>query len=241
MLDSRVNPAVSQPVSVGSIFRGSLNVALAANGSIVEAREIGRPVLCAAPGAMADVHVGQRIPVKLASSSITNQTTTNIGSTIQYVQTGTQVNLSAKRVSVTQVRLNGRVSLSQQTATVDGVPSTAERALSVDHLVTLDSWTMLGRLDSASEKTSRGWLSLGKLLATADETFVVCGRVVQVHRDERTHGVPADGAAKVTERVLGPVDAQVKPAILKTEPVKIKEEKPDALPEPDKKAAVVKP
>jgi hypothetical protein len=201
------NLTVSQPVSANP-FSGKISVALALNGNVVTGRQIARPVLTSAPGASADVHVGQRIPVRLTTSTVTNQTTSTLGSSIQYIQTGTQVSMKPTRVSASQIRLAGNVTISEQTATIDGVPSTAERSLSVDHLVVLDSWTVLGRLDSASVKTSKGWLALGNFKATSDETFVVVGKVIQVHRDERTHvdKVSESDLAKPVEIVPPPVN-----------------------------------
>ena len=226
---------VSHPAAVVP-FTGRATVALAMQGSVVEAKEVARPVLTSAPGASANVHVGQKIPVRLATSSTTNGSTqTTIGSTLQFIQTGTKVEIKPERVSASQVRLSGSVTISQQTATVDGVPSTSERALTVDHLVKLDDWTVLGRLDSAAVRTSRGWLSLGNLRATSDETFLVVARVIQVHRDEGLHGVKAaasDLAVKVVEVPAKPEAAgvqkrdeakpDVKPPIeIKRDPVKV--------------------
>jgi hypothetical protein len=214
------NISLSYPRQVAA--DGRLSVAMSANGSVVYGREIARPLLSSAPGSSADVHVGQRIPVKLSSSSssVGGQTQT-IGSTLQYVQTGTQVTIKPERVSASQVRLAGKCSISQQTASVDGVPVTSERSLSIDHLCTLDQWTLLGRLDSASYKKSRGYFAIGSFLATGDETFLVMGKCVQVHRDERMHGpeVKADVEEQVEVKdltsTLPPAPAVVVPGVVK--------------------------
>lgn len=216
------NLTVSQPVQALP-FVGKATVNLALNGSVVTGRQIARPVLTSAPGASARVHVGQRIPVRLTTSSVSGAggTSTTVGSSIQYVQTGTQVELAPTRINSTQMRLVGSVTVSEQTATVDNVPSTSERSLTVDHLVKLDTWTVLGRLDAGAVKGSRGWLALGGLRQTSDESFVVLGRVVQVHAvapPERRHE-----SAKTEKPVEKPVEKPMDKPAVKASPDKPKE------------------
>jgi len=188
-------------------------VSLAANGAVVNGRVVAHPVLFGSPGASSNVHVGQKIPVMLAQSSVSNQTTTTIGTSLTYVQTGTTVTLRCLRVSETQARLTGNVTLSDQVSTINNVPVTDDRSLSVDHLVSLDQWQLVGRLDSATAKTSSGirWLSLGGLWAYSDDTFVVLAKTMQVHRDSRLH-VPSETAAGVPEVVVKELEEKLQKA-----------------------------
>lgn len=205
---------VSQPPAAVP-WSGQARVSLSANGSQLQGREVARPILTSAPGASADVHVGNRIPVRLSQSTVA-QATTTVSDVVQYVTTGTQVGVRVSRVSASQVRLSGTVSVSQQTATVEGIPATAERTLSIDHLVQLGEWVCVGRLDAASDRSSSGWLALGGLRSSADETFLVLSRVSQVHsqpvaaRDERAASVQVEGESGGHAVAAPPV--QVAPA-----------------------------
>ncbi len=143
-------------------FNGAARVRLTADGSVVEAREVARPVLHAAHSAVATVHVGTKYPIR-TSQTTTDGTTRSVGSTLTYVATGVEVSLKPVRLNRTQVRLTGQVSVSEQTASNDGVPVTSERRVTVDRIFTLGQRSPVARLDRAREESSGTWFGLGGL------------------------------------------------------------------------------
>lgn len=167
-------------------YGGRARVRLTVDGSFVEGREIARPVLHATHDAETNIHVGAKYPVRLTQTS-SDGTTRAVGSTISYVSTGIEVGLKPSRVSSTQVRLTGSVSVSEQTAVSDGAPVTAERRVSVDQFMTLGQWGPIARLDRQSTSNAGAWFGVGGLRRQSADTFVVvaCPRQVMTPKQPK--------------------------------------------------------
>lgn len=159
-------------------LKGAARVRITADGAVVAAREVARPVLHASHGVEATVHVGTKYPVR-TSQTTTDGTTRSVGGTVSYVSTGVEVSLKPSRINRTQVRLVGQVSVSEQTASNDGIPVTAERRVSVDRILTLGDRSSVARLDRAREESSGAWYGLGGLRHASSDTFVVTALVTQ--------------------------------------------------------------
>lgn len=209
--------SVTYPSSSASPWWSGTNVqgvvSLAANGSVVNGRVVAHPLLTSSPSGSSTVHVGQKIPVMLAQSTVTNQTTTTLGTSLTYVTTGTNVTVRPTRVSASQVRLVGSVTLSAQVGEVDNVPVTEDRSLSLDHLVKLDQWAVVGRLDSVTSQSSGGvwWLSLGGAWSHSDDAFVVLAKCVQVHDGGPMHREPVSLGVKEVKEIAKGKDVSIKP------------------------------
>ncbi len=160
---------------------GGAKVKLSADGSVVDAREVARPVLHASHDTQTDLHVGSRVPVRTTQTT-TDGTTRAVGATLTFVSTGVEVSVKPSRVSTTQIRLTGNVSVSDQTSVTDGAPVTSERRVTVDQLLTLGEWGAVARLDRVVDQSSGAWFGLGGTRHASSETFVVLARPRQVSR-----------------------------------------------------------
>jgi len=187
-------------------FGGRANVRLSVDGSVVLAREVARPVLHAAHDAETDLHVGSKVPIRTTQTSTDGQTR-SVGGLISYVSTGIEVRLKPSRVSTTQIRLTGMVSVSDQTSVSDGVPVTTERRVSVDQLLTLGQFGAVARLDRVVETSSGAWFGLGGLRHAGSETFVVlvCPRQISKQRDRPlpVASLPDSAPVNFVERLEG--------------------------------------
>lgn len=183
-------------------FGATAKVRLTVDGAVVEAREVARPVLHAVHDGEVDLHVGSNVPVRTTQTT-TGGTTRAVGATLSYISIGIEVKLKPSRVSATQVRLTGVVSVSDQTSTSDGAPVTSERRVSIDQLLTLGQFGAVARLDRLSETSSGAWFGFGGLRHAGSETFVVlaCPKQVSKGRGQSWAGVSSTGSLAVQSEV----------------------------------------
>jgi len=192
-------------------WTGSAAVSFKGDGTWVRGREIGRPVLRMPDGQSANIHVGGKFPYRLASStSNVGGTQTTLGATVQNIVTGTEVTMTVKRCSQTQVEIKGSVKISATNGTNDSIPITTERSATLGQIIDLGKWQLAARLDSASVSRSGQWISLGGLFAGDEQTFVVLVRVVQdvltdvPERVENLPPLPVPGPSPAGDGFIGP-------------------------------------
>ncbi len=189
---------------------GGAKVKLSADGSVVDAREVARPVLHASHDTQTDLHVGSRVPVRTTQTT-TDGTTRAVGATLSFISTGVEVSLKPSRVSTSQIRLTGSVSVSDQISVADGAPVTSERRVSVDQLLTLGEWSAVARLDRVVDQSSGAWFGLGGTRHASSETFVVLARPRQVSRTREVSWTIQPGSLRpmeVRSEIITPAEAK---------------------------------
>jgi hypothetical protein len=200
---SAAGPTSAVTAASGLTGSAQLQTLLRATSNRSGVELLADPLLLVRDGESVSMTRGLRIPVR--TNKVTNQTGTTITQgTIQMFQTGLELNVKAKEIGTSKVRLDVKIESSDVAAITDGVPSTTAETLDTRCDVESGGVYLVGSLRRESGRRDITQLiQFGNVTKRDGSVMQVWVRAFRIRLDDHDHsrdGSYASPAGKASRR-----------------------------------------